>query len=235
MLANFLIRRWSACLLGAVLLIPTGGCALLGGSPSTANIDLRKKNQALSAQIDTLKQQAAAQDEVIKGLRERQGTLPTLPPDRLAKLWTTHGLKFGRLTGGWDADEKKPGDEGVQIYVYPTDQDGQSIKATGSFKVELFDLADVKEPLIGKWTFDLDAAKKAWRGNLADYNYVLQCPWKQRVPAHEELTMKIEFLDELTQTPFHAQQVIKVHLQGTTRASPTTQRAGPERSATRRG
>lgn len=220
--ASALIRRSFFLLALAPLLLMVGGCALLGGSPSAANIALRKQVQTLNGQITSLKQQVSGQDEVIKGLRERSGTLPTLPPDRLSNLWTTHGLKFGRLTGGWDRDLKAEGDEGIKVYVAPTDEDGQAIKMAGSFTIELFDLADTSQPSIGTWKFDVVAARKAWRGMLMDYNYVLECPWQNRVPTHPELTLKVTFVDELTQTPFHAQQVITVKVPtGTTR--PATQ------------
>jgi hypothetical protein len=214
--ANSLIRRGIQCVLLALLVMSAGGCALLGGSPSKANIELRKKTEVLARRVAELERLNSAQAQVIKGLRERMGSLPTLPATRLSRLFTTHGLKFGQLTGGWDRDLKNPGDEGIKVYVVPTDEDGQAIKATGAFKIELFDLADSSRPLVGQWSFDVVAARKAWRGNFLDYEYVLECPWQERVPGHSELTLKVEFLDELTQTPFHSQQVIVVNLLPTT-------------------
>jgi hypothetical protein len=132
-----------------------------------------------------------------------------LPQERLEKLFTTHGLKLGRLTGGADLDPAKPGDEGIKVYVTPTDETGEPIKAAGSFVVEAFDLA-AKPPEIGKWTFDLDATRKSWNGALMSHHYVLICPW-QTPPGHEEITIKVTFHDELTGREFHAQQVVKIH------------------------
>jgi hypothetical protein len=204
------------------LLGSAGGCGLLfGGSPSSANIKLRKENEDLRQQIKEIQQQLTAREAEVTSLRERTPSLPTLADARLSKLFTTHSLKLGRLTGGWDRDPRTPGDEGLIIHASPLDEDGQAIKAAGTFTVEAFDLAE-KETLVGKWKFDLASARKSWRGNFLDYNYVLQCPWKERRPRHPELTVKVTFLDELTQTPFHAQQVAKVVLPATTQPAGAT-------------
>lgn len=202
-------RLLSLLLLPALL--PLGGCAF-GTSPSAVNIDLRKKNQALEAKVAELEAKSAADQQVIAGLRESRPTIPTLPADRLARLYTTTGLELGRLTGGLDADGAKAGDEGVKVYIAPIDAGNQPIKMSGSFTIEAFDLADPASPLVGKWTFDVEQVRKRWRGSFLDYNYVLECPWQDRVPAHDELTLKITFLDELTQTTFKAQTVVRVAL-----------------------
>ena len=192
-------------------LLPLGGCAL-GTSPSAVNIELRKKNQALEAKVADLEAKSAADQQIIAGLRDSRPTVPTLPADRLARLYTTTGLELGRLTGGLDADGTKAGDEGVKVYIAPVDAENQPIKMSGSFTIEAFDLADPASPLVGKWAFDVEQVRKRWRGSFLDYNYVLECPWQDRVPAHDELTLKITFLDELTQATFKAQTVVKVSL-----------------------
>jgi hypothetical protein len=185
-------------------------------SPSTANIELRKEKQTLQDRIADLDRVHQADQATINGLQKQIGTLPTLPQDRLDKLFTVHGLELGRLTGGADLVPQKPGDEGIKVYATPTDDDGEPIKAAGTFVVEAFDLA-ATTPLIGKWTFDLATTRKAWIGQFLAHNFVLVCPW-QGVPAHQELTVKVTFHDELTQREFAAQTVIKVKLPTT---SPT--------------
>jgi hypothetical protein len=204
----------SAVLAGGALL-----CAAGCGAPNRANIELRKQIQTLEAQNARLGQQHAADERVIAGLRDRQGTLPTLPAPRLAELFTTHGLQFGRLTGGADLDPARPGDEGLAIYVVPTDESGEKLKAAGSFDIEAFDLADPQHPFVGRWHFDPPQARAAWSGVLLEYNYVLLCPWQEVNPKHPDLTVKVTFLDALTQTPFTAQRVIHVNLP----LGPTTQ------------
>ena len=74
-------------------------CATVAGcgGPNAANIELRKQNQMLAAQIQKLDQQHEGDLRVIKGLRERQGSVPTLTTTRLADLFTTHSIEFTRF------------------------------------------------------------------------------------------------------------------------------------------
>ena len=190
-----------------LLVLAAVGC----GSPSRANIELRKENQSLHQQVDQLKRQVAGDEQVIAGLRRQHGTLQTLTPDRLDQLYTTHGLEFGRLSGGVKLDPARSADEALAIYVVPIDQDGQKLKAAGTFVVEAFDLSAKENNRIGRWTFDLEQARKAWNGWFLEYNYVLICPW-QTPPQHPDLTVKVTFTDELTQTPFTAQREVRVTL-----------------------
>jgi hypothetical protein len=191
-------------------------CAVLGslvapgcGSPNVASIAVRKQNQDLQDQVASLTRAREADAATIRALQEKQGGgLPTLPPDRLDKLFTVHGIKLGRLTGGADLDSKTPGDEGLKVYVTPTDDDGEPLKAAGTFVVEAFDLA-AKTPELGKWEFDLAATRKAWIGAALVHQFVLTCPWQQR-PRHEEVTVKVTFRDELTGREFHEQRVVKI-------------------------
>src|SRR5690242_16579638 len=104
--------------------------ALLGcGSPSAANIQLRKQNQELNDRVTQLQRDLAGANASIRALERRATTLPTLPQDRLAKLFTTHGLKLGRMSGEVDLDPAHPGTRGLKIAVSPVDQYGQALKA----------------------------------------------------------------------------------------------------------
>jgi hypothetical protein len=189
-------------------------CAILltgCGSPNVASIEVRKQNQSLREELETLKRAREADAATIQSLQQQVGTLPTLPQDRLEKLFTTHGLTLGRLTGGADLDREKPGDEGLKIYATPTDDQGESLKAAGSFTVEAYDLTTNPPATVGKWTFDTKAARQQWLGSVLARAFVLTCPW-QTPPQHAELTVKVTFRDELTGRDFHQQKVVKVHL-----------------------
>jgi hypothetical protein len=201
----------------AILLTSAAMLAAGCGSPNSANIVVRKQNQDLQDKIDSLTRTHEADQAELKGLKDRIGTLPTLPDDRLARLFTTHGLSLGKLTGGADLDRDKPGDEGFKVYVTPTDDEGDTLKAAGSFVIEAFDLAS-KLPERGKWTFDTEQARKCWNGSFLSHQYVLTCPWQSPI-RHEELTIKVTFRDELTGREFHTQKVIKIKLPPTTAPS----------------
>lgn len=195
-------RRATTILLLLACLAPAlGGCSLFK-KPSKANIDLRKQNQDLQAKIDELNRQHTADEASITTLQDKSGTLPTLPRERLARLFTTHDLKLERLTGGADLDPSKPGQEGLKIYVAPLDQAGDPIKAAGAFTIDAFDLSGGPAPKkIGTWTFGVDVAQEHWTSVLNRYNYVLPCPW-QTAPSGSNVHIEVTFLDELTQTRF---------------------------------
>lgn len=192
------------------------GCSLFA-APNPVNNQLRRDKLALEEQVAELTERLAATERVIAGLRDANAgpggtTRPALSGAQLARLFTTHGLKFGRLTGGADTDAERPGDEALRVYVVPTDEAGQPLKAAGSFAIEAFDLADGASPRLGAWSFDVGQAKEHWRGAFMDYTYAFTLPWQGRVPAHADVTVRVRFVDELTRTPFTAQQVVKVKL-----------------------
>jgi hypothetical protein len=193
--------------LPAIALVCCASC----GTPSQANILLRKQNQQLQDQFAASNKQNEMDARQIAGLQARNPTVATLPPEELAKLVTTKGIRFGRLTGGIQIDSSHPGDQGVKVYVVVFDDSGQEIKAAGTIKVEAFDLA-AAQPKLGEWSFDLEQAKANWYGQfLIDYYYALVCPW-QTPPQHPDVTIKVTFVDELTKLPFTAQEVVHVML-----------------------
>jgi hypothetical protein len=191
-----------------ILALSAVGCT----TPNAANIQLRKDNQALRDQVSSLQRQHAADAADIQSLQSHATTVPVLPQGRLESLFTVHGLKLGRLTGGADLDPAKAGDDGLKVYITPTDDAGDQIKAAGSFTVEAYDLNEKDHPLVGTWSFPLQQASKNWYGQALLYCYVLTCPWQHGPPAHPDLTLKITFTDALTQRQFTIQKVVKVNL-----------------------
>src|SRR5436305_15275531 len=107
----------------AILLLTLVLSALLigCGSLSAANIQLRKENQDLRDRVGQLKRELAGRDATIRAMESRRAgtTVPTLPADTLAQLFTTHGLSIGRLTGESDLDAMHPGNEGLKIRFVP--------------------------------------------------------------------------------------------------------------------
>jgi hypothetical protein len=191
--------------------IVTIALALTGcGHPDRANIELRKQKQALESKLEMLQRERAADAATIRSLESRATTVPVLPNERLAKLFTVHGLSLGRLTAAADLDPQKPGDEGLKVYVVPTDDDGQPLKAAGSFIVEAFDLAKSGDNRVGRWHFSADQARQNWYSLLTLYTYILPCPWQTGAPQHSQLTLRVSFTDELTHRTFTAQKILKL-------------------------
>lgn len=193
--------RFVTLLLLISVLSHSGGCGLIGGPRNTANIHLRKENQALAAKVAELERLRQGDAAAIRAHDEKVGTLKTLPRERLDRLFTTHDIKLGRLTGGADLDAKQPGHEGLKVYVTPTDGSGDQLKAAGTITVEAFDLSGAEGAKVGSWNFDVDATRRAWSSVLNRYNYVLTCEW-QTPPAGNSLHVVVTFADELTQGVF---------------------------------
>ena len=202
-------------LFGVALLI--AGC----GTPSRPNIALRKKIQSLEAKVAHLEYQHKTDEASIRGLTERVGTVPTLEPARLGRLFTVHAVRINNLTGGADLDPSKPGHEGIKVYVNLLDQHGDTFKSAGSFVVEAFDLSDPKSPRLGQWEFPVEKAQEYWHSFMMRYEYVLTLRWQNAVPRHPDVTVRVTYTDELTGRKFTEQRVVKVDVPPTTQ--PTAQ------------
>lgn len=174
------------------------GC---GGNPSKANIELRKELQATQAKNAELERQREADLATIASLKDRQTVVPTLPEDRIARLFTAHGIVFSKLTS---ADTKL-----LKVYLTPTDEQGQKIKTAGSLVIEAFDLSRPDNVRVGEWKFTTEEARARWNGEMLLYGYVLECPLTSPVEA-SNLTVKATFTDELTGRAFSAQRQVAV-------------------------
>ena len=194
-----------------VVLLATS--ALTGcGKPNVASIRVRRENQDLRNKLAELERIEQAHLAQIRMLESNATTVPSLPSERLSTLFTTHGLRFGRLTGGADLETNTPGHDGLKVYVVPTDGRGEPIKAAGSFVVEAFDLAKGEGYRIGRWEYPLEQAAKNWFGQAMLYTYVLTAPWQEQRPEHEDLTIRVTFTDALTGRTFTEQKVVKANL-----------------------
>ena len=201
-------QQWLVAPLALAAALSFVGC----GKPNKANILLRKENEKLQDQVAQLKQQHEADQATIAGLNARAGTVKSLEPARLEKLFTVNSIQLGRLSGGADLDPSKPGDEGFKVYVELLDQYNDEFKSSGSFVVEAFDLAQGQGGMkLGRWEFPVEQSQANWHSFLTRYEYILTAPWQGVVPAHPEVTVKVTFTDELTGRQFTRQQVIKVN------------------------
>ena len=195
----------------ALLLTAMGLCSGCGG-PSQVNNDLRRQGQLDEQKIAGLQQQHLLDAQLIGKYQSQQRSLPTLGLDRLEKLYTARSLKFGRLTGGSDLDQGGPGDRGLLVAVVPVDQQGDAIKAAGRFRIEAFDLAQSDHTLLGQWNFDEQQSRQCWFSNLGFYTYMFKCPW-ETPPGHAQITLRVTFFDELTQSELPpAQTVVNVNV-----------------------
>jgi hypothetical protein len=186
------------------------GCA----KPNAANIALRKENQDLRDKIDELERARLTDAATIRAMEQQKGTLPTLPHDRLARLFTTQSIVIGRLSGGAKANPASGalGDDAIKVYLSPHDRYDDEIKAAGSAVIEAFDLAaDPEHRQIGRWEFSNEDLQKSFVGTLLMYDFVLTCPLREPLK-HDQITVHATFTDELTGRTFDAQRLVKLTL-----------------------
>ncbi|HEX8324385.1 MAG TPA: hypothetical protein VF595_10790 [Tepidisphaeraceae bacterium] len=190
-------------LLAAGLMLPAAGCF----KPSAANIALRKQVQEQSRQIEQLSRQHSADLASLEVQGDGPASRPALSPALAADVFTTHGVRLGRLTRSSQAGAASGGD-GLVVHVIPTDDSGDDLKAAGAVTVEAFDLADAGRR-VGHWSFTPAQTRAFWNGSGLRYEYVVPCPWPQK-PNARELTVKVTFVDALTGRSFSAQQVVSL-------------------------
>jgi hypothetical protein len=167
-------------------------------------------------------------EELCKQLSQRDEqilTLQNLGDKRLDRLYTVRRISLASGTGGASTDDK-PGDDAVKVNVAPIDQHGSVLKAAGSVKVQVFDLAAPQAGnLLVECNYDPNAAAKNWVSGLFSSYYGFTLPLPAEPPAHSELTVRAEFTEYLTGKTFTAQQVIKIALPPKAKTQPTSRPA----------
>lgn len=186
-------------------LLVTAGC----GSPSKANIELRKQNAELREQVAQLERQLADQRLTIQAMESQRNTVAVLPDERLEELFVVHDLRLGRLSGGGDTDPDSPGDEALRIVAAPVDAEGHTLKAAGQFVIEVFEVGDEPQR-IGRWEIPAAEARSHWIDSGLVYGYLFELPWQQP-PATDRLVLRVQFEDALTQRLVSAERIIEVN------------------------
>jgi len=208
-------RRMLATISAALVSAAVTGC---GGMDMFQNDE---KVERLTAELSTALAEAkaakqAAADAQAESARKQKriDTLVGIDAGRLEKLNRPTTLKFGKYAGGADLDGE-PGHDGVKVYLSPIDQHGDVIKAAGTVKIQLYDLAAARDQtLIGQYEFSADEVSKAFSSGFISYHFTFTCPWKPAPPKNEEITIRAEFTDYLTGKKLSAQKVCRIELVG---------------------
>lgn len=199
-------HRIAAYVAGMLLVGFVAGCETT--ELETLQADLRAANRDVERLEQTNKELAAT----IAERDERIDTLMGLGNKRLEKIPNVSRIELGRHTAGIDTDGL-PVDDAVKIYMTPFDQDGTAIKAAGDITVQLYDLAnEPDQTFLGEYKWNVDELKKLWSSGFMSYHYSLECPWLSGPPAHNEVTVRMTFVDYLTGRTFTAQAVAPVDL-----------------------
>ena len=202
-----------------ILIVTT--TALVGCGPAVDESPLRIQRDEAVGRARAAEQQASDLAVANKALQEQlAGQVAGNPSDR-KYAFTVESLEIASRSGGMDTD-KKPGHDVVVVFLEPKDRDGATIKAAGTIRVKLFDLAaDEGHRLLAEKTITPSQCSDAFSDSLLAYHYRIDLPLKS--PAHTELTIQAEFVDVLTGKPHRAQKAIRVL------PKPTPQNATPQK------
>ena len=209
-------RRGPLPVAGILTLLAATCCGCLDRNqidPTLAERDqARQEARKLRKELEQLRTRLAEREKQVENLL-------ALGDKRLDKLYLVQRVRFGSATGGIHLD-KKPGHDGIKVFLEPIDQHGSVIKAPGAVTIQLFELASPEaKNLLAEYRFDLDETAKHWSSGFLAHHYSFPCRWKARLPKHGEITVRVEFLDYLTGKKHTPQQVVKIALP----AAPATQ------------
>ena len=182
----------------------------------------QRKLQLAEERVKVLEAESLEQQEKLDGLQAQVAELRGVDSGAIDDLVTVDAIRIVSPSGGYDEDGK-PGDDGLVIYVQPIDREGHILKAAGSFKVRLIDLAQPADKLeIAAYHFDVPTTRSKWFGRMWTNHFTLKCPWPpQQTPQNREITAHVEFTELLTGKRFKTQQVFAMQLNRSAASSPS--------------
>lgn len=194
--------------LALALSLAAAGCNTVSGEEYAA---VQRDLIATQDQVRKLQEQVAAQEQATALMKSQVAREVGVKPESLEQLVVPVKIELERQSGGYDTDGK-PGDDGILLYVQPIDRDGDVVKAAGSIKVTLLDLANPPDQyVIGEYLFDANKTRELWYGRMWTHHYTVRLPWYQgKPPRHNEITARVEFTDLLTGKKLDTQGVYKI-------------------------
>ena len=192
--------------------------ALAGGCDAGSDTGYGRMQEQRDAALETSRRMRRRLEDVEaenEAMRRQVESLKRLGDDRMDALFTVTGIDLGR-TDAVNTDGR-PGHDAIKVYVMPTDRDGDTLKAAGDVTIQLFALAAADgRRLLGEYHFPPDKLADHWSSTFFRH-FSFVCPWKDSPPEHEEVTVRVVFVDVLTGKVFTAQKVVKV-VPGTAKA-----------------
>jgi len=195
------ILHFTFCIL--IFFILLTGCATPDDkeSPAVKIEQLTQENTKLQEQVEQINSEN-------KELKDQIQVLSGLPENvKLENLNRLKKIKIGRYTGFFDKDNdgKK---EKLIVYIQPTDEQGDTIKVTGSVDVQLWDLNKTNgQAMLGEWKVEANELKELWFATMVTINYRLTFDVTDIVESLEEpLTVKVTFTDYMTGKVFIEQK-----------------------------
>ena len=187
-------------------LMSLAGCAAETGQV----LDLQRDKLELQRKLRRAEGTIAQQQKDLRQKDEQISTLSNLDQEQLKVLFTVEKIVLGRYSGPTNPD-KKGTDDGVRVYLIPQDQSGRTVTAAGSVEIDVFDLARKEESLLMSYSFSAAKAKEHWQSSSLAHHYSFTCPWKDREPLGDEITIHVKFADYLSGRSFTATKQCKIN------------------------
>ena len=186
--------------------------AIVAGCNNSGIIaDYERRILGLEDQIKECEGKRLAMREQMLRLQKRTEVGPVFSVDKSQLVYPVD-ITIDPLTGGVDYDGRS-GDDGVSVYLRPVDRDGDAVKVAGEVRIELLDLANAEgSRVVGRYEFSGEEFLQMWVGKLLSNHFVLKCPWTAGPPKHGELTVRVTFLDYLSQQVLTDQRTCRVAL-----------------------
>jgi hypothetical protein len=200
---------WTARVGGLIFL--AAGCNTV---PAEKFQETQRELQLAQERAAKLEQQIAEEQQTNRQLQGQLARMRGLNrPEMLEELVTPVRIELANLSGAYDTDGQ-PGDDGLVLYVQPSDRDGHVIKAAGTIKVTVLDpLCPPNRNVVAQYNFDVPTTRKMWYGRLMTQHFTVRCPWPAgQVPIHDELLAHVVFTDLLTGRTMTAEHSYKVLL-----------------------
>jgi hypothetical protein len=166
---------------------------------------LRREKKELARQIE----QSGSES---KKLKRQIQTLSGLPSEvESENLYRLQKIEITKYTDFYDKD-KDGRKETLAVYIQPTDEDGDTIKAVGVVDVRLRDPnKNSDQPPLGEWHVEPDQLRKLWFATFINTNYKLTFDVAEIIEGIEEpLTVKVRFIDYLTGNVFNEEKLIRI-------------------------
>lgn len=126
----------------------------------------------------------------------------TPPPRRIEQVaprlegvpeCVVEAVEIGFLSVPYDKNDDGI-DDGITVYVCPTDQDGETLKRVGQVKLDLIDLAPDPPATLMHWEFSTRETVKHW--SSLPRGYLFNLPWQGgKPPEADQLYLKVTFID----------------------------------------
>jgi outer membrane murein-binding lipoprotein Lpp len=185
-------------------------CLLLGGCASEREIACEHKIGDLEAQKADLAAQVNHLEVERRDMRQQLKSLSGIRREaKLEKAEMVRRIKLGKSTGLSDKDKDGIA-ETLVVFLQPTDKMGDVLKAAGTAKVELWDLASARGVKLLDRSFPADELEGKWVKGFFTNGYRMVFDLGPEISKRgHDLTLRVAFTSYLTGRTYTTQKVIK--------------------------